>query len=89
MALGGEVVNLLRADLADQPDQSVAVRQVAVMQVQLGLVAKDQVLDPLGAEGTGATPQAVHLVALREQQLRKVGTILTRDTRDQGTPLHR
>jgi hypothetical protein len=76
-------------DLPDQPDQAVAVRQVAIVQVQLRLLAEDQVLDPLRAEGAGATTQAVHFVALREQQLREVGTVLTRDTRDQGTPLHR
>ena len=89
VALGGEVVDLLRADLTDQSDQTVAVRQVAIVQMQLRLLAKDQVLDSLRAEGAGATTQAMHLVALREQQLREVGTVLTRDTRDQGTPLHR
>ena len=52
MALGGEVVDLLRSDLANQADQTVAVRKVAVMQVELGLVAEDRVLDPLGAERT-------------------------------------
>ena len=31
----------------------------------------------------------MHLIALCEQQLRQVGIVLTRDARDQGTPLHR
>ena len=89
MALGGEVVDLVRTNLTNQTNQAVAVRQVAVMQLHLRFGTKDQVFDPLRAKRAGTAAQTVHLVAFFKQQFCEVRTVLTRDTRDQGTPLHR
>ena len=58
------------------------------MQVQTALLAEDQVLDALGAEGAGPTAQAVDLVTLGNEQFRQIRTVLTGDTGDQRAPLH-
>ncbi len=87
MALGGEIVNFLRLNLAEQPRQGAGIGQVAIMeeqpvfsQVRVGVNA----VQPAGVEGAGAADQAVNLVAFGEQQLREVGTVLPGDAGDEG-----
>ena len=54
----------------------------------LGLVRVDvEVVDPPGVELARAADQAVHLVALVEQQLGQVRAVLAGDARDEGASL--
>ena len=86
VALGGEVVDLVRPDLLNQPDQVGRVGQVSVVQEEppagfMGVLV--QVVDTCGVEGRGAPLHPVHHVALAEQQLREVRAVLPRHPRDQ------
>ena len=49
----------------------------------VGMAVKIQVINPAGVKGRGAANDAVHLVALGEQQLGEVRTILASDAGDQ------
>jgi hypothetical protein len=44
------------------------------------------VLDPPGAERAGPPHQAVHFIALVEEELGQVGPVLARDAGDQSFP---
>ena len=87
MALGREVVDLRRPDLADQTGEAIAVGHVAVMQNQRTLHLVDvavEVLDPLRAKRAGPAHQAMDFVPLVEEQFGQIRTILSGDARDQG-----
>ncbi len=74
MALRTEVVDLVRLHRAHQVDQADAVVQVAVMQAQPNVAVVRVLIDvvePLGVEGRRPTDQAVNLVALGEQAVRR------------------
>jgi hypothetical protein len=71
VALGCEVVNLVRADLADQPRQATGVGKIAVMELDAGIGAMDEVLDPPRAEGARSAPQPVDCVSLRDEEFRR------------------
>src|ERR1700677_3745877 len=87
MALGGEIVNLIRLDFLKDLNETVGVRHVCVVEIEpltghLGIF--DQVVHTVGIE-TGAAPLGpVHFVALVQQELGKVGTVLTSNTGDQS-----
>ena len=58
-----------------QTVQGQGVGQIAVMQMKpvLGQVRiAIEMIDPAGVEGRGAADEPVHLVALREEQLREI-----------------
>jgi hypothetical protein len=76
-----EVVDLVRLDLPDQVDQADPVGEVAVVQLQVRVVV--QVVDPAAVEQRRAADQAVHLVALVQQQLGQVRAVLARDAGDE------
>ena len=92
MALGAEVVDLIGLHLLDDPDQVGAVCEVAVVELQLGALALAaglvgiliEVVDSLGVEAAGPALDAMHAVALFQQQLGQVGAILAGDAGDQG-----
>ncbi len=77
-----QVVDLVGLDGAHQVDQADPVGQVAVVQVQPVVVV--QVVDPGPVQHRGAADQAVHLVALAEEELGQVGTVLAGDPGDEG-----
>lgn len=82
MALRGEVVDLMRIDLADQAGQAVAVGHVSVVQREGAIERVDilvEVVDPFGAEGAGPPDEPVNLIALGKKQFRQVGPILPGD----------
>ena len=85
--LGAEVVDLVGVDLPDQVDQRDAVVEVPVVQEQVP-VAVVRVLEDgvqaLGVEAGRAAHDAVHVVALLEQQLGEVRAVLPGDAGDQG-----
>ena len=69
MALGGEVVDLVRSDLPQEPHQAIPIGEVAVVQVQLGLITEDQVLNSFSPKGAAAASEPVDLIPLGNQQL--------------------
>ena len=81
MALCSQIVDLIGLDLAHQTDQAGGIGQVAV--VQGDSVLLDQVVDTGGVGDGSAADDAVDLVALLQQKLCQVGTILTSDTGNQ------
>ena len=75
MALGAEVVDFVGVYCFEHAPQSRTVGEVAVMQGQpraseMGIVVK--MINAIGIEEAGSPHQAVHFVALREQELGKV-----------------
>ena len=85
MALGTEVVDLIRLGLLDDPDQVGAVRQVAVVQHQprvalVGVLI--QVIDAAGVEAAGPPLDPVHRVALLQQEFGQIAAVLPGDAGD-------
>ena len=87
MALGGEVVDLIRVRLLDDPDEIGGVGEVAVVHeetdvrlVRVGI----QMVDALGVERAGASLDPVDHVSLGQQELGQVCAVLAGDARDEG-----
>ena len=82
----GQVVNLLRLHLADQPRQRAGVPQVAIVQMQAAL-ARVRVgverLQPPGVERAGPADNPMHLVPFGDEQLGQVRAILPGNARNQ------
>ena len=89
-----EVVDLVGLDVADEPDQVGRVAKVAVMQRDLlhvdiaDEILHVEVLDAAGVEGGGTADEPVDLIALAEQELREVGTVLPGDAGDERALFH-
>ena len=86
VALRAEVVDFGGLDLLDQAAQVRRIGQVSVVQeqpysVQMRIAV--QMVDPPRVEAARTPDDAVHLVALLQQQLGQIGTILTRYARNQ------
>src|SRR6185436_17996197 len=79
VALGREVVDLVRLQGIERARQAVLVDQIAVVQHQ----ALADVVDAPGVERAAAAHQPVHLVALVEQQLGQVAAVLAGDPGDE------
>ncbi len=86
MALCSQVVDLVRLDLLDDPDQVGGIGQVTIMQIHAHTVLMPvlvKVIDTIGIERRGPALDAVHLVALAQQELRQIRAILSCYARDQ------
>jgi hypothetical protein len=91
VALRGEVVNLVGLHLLDDAHQARAVGHVAVVQRETTVLLVRilvEVIDAVGIEQRGATLDAMHLVALVEQELGEIGTVLAGHAGDQCDFLH-
>ena len=87
MALGGQVVDFIGLHLLDDANQAGGVRQVPIVQDELaaGFVrVLVEVVDAVGVEQAAAALDAVHLVALVQQELGQVGAVLPRHAGDEG-----
>ncbi len=87
VALGREVVDLVGLGLLHEADQVGGIGQVAVVQeeARLVLVRVDvEMVDAGGVERRRAPLDAVHDVALGEQELGEIGAVLAGDAGDQG-----
>jgi hypothetical protein len=87
VALRAEVVDLVGLGLLDDADQVRAVGQVAVVQHEVAVAQVRVLVDvvhPRGVEQARAPLDAVDHVALGQQELGQVGTVLAGDTGDQG-----
>ena len=79
IALGGEVVDLVRPGLLEHDRERVLVEQIRGHDLD----PVEQMLDPLVAVVAGPPHHADDLVPLGEQELREVGAVLTGDAGDQ------
>ena len=81
MALCSQIVNFVWLDFAHQADQAGGIGQVAV--VQGDSVLLDQVVDTSGVGDRSTADNAVDLIALLQQKLCQIGTVLTGDASNQ------
>ena len=91
MALRTEVVDLIGLEVPDEVDQRAGVRQIAVVHEEPhpGLMGISiDVVQTLGVEGRGSPDETVHLIALGQEQLGQVRTVLSSDAGDERL-LHR
>ncbi len=79
-ALSGQVVYFGGLHLLHHGDARAQVGQVVFDQIQIRAVLDAQLFDSPEVDRTGAAVGAVHGVALVEQELRQIGTILTGNT---------
>ena len=77
VALGGQVVDLVRPDGLDDFDKAHAVAHVPVVEMEMGMTLQRG--DPLAEIHRGAADDAVDLIAFPEQELGKVGAVLAGD----------
>jgi len=85
VALRRQVVDLVRPHFLHHANQVGGIGQVAVVQDQapvLGMGVLVEVIDAVGVEQRSAALDAVHLVALGQQQLGQVHAILAGDAGD-------
>jgi hypothetical protein len=86
MALGGEVVDLGRADLLHQPDQVGRIRHVAIVHQErhiAGVRVLVEVIDAGGIEGGRPPLDAVHGIAEAEQIFGQIRPVLPGHAGDQ------
>ena len=81
---GAEVVDLVRLHLLDRGDQRREVAEVAVDELERGCLVDDH----LALRVVLAANEAEHLVALADQELGEESTVLSGNSRDEGS-LHR
>ena len=82
MALGAEIIYFIRSYFINQIGQMTGNREVAVVEIDPRLGVMEilvKVINAVCVEGAGPADKAVDLIALVEQQLRQIGTILTGD----------
>ena len=87
MALRAQVVDFVGLGFLDDADQVAGVGQVAVVQLEVGVLdvrVLVDVVDALGVEQAGAALDAVHDVAFFKQELGQVGAVLAGDAGDEG-----
>jgi hypothetical protein len=91
VALRGEVVDLVGLHLLDDAHQARAVGHVAVVQDEFSVLLVRilvEMVDAVGVEQRGAALDAVHVVALVEQELGEVGAVLAGDAGDECDFFH-
>ena len=72
MALGAEVIDLIRLHLLDDPNQIGAVGEVSIVKNQARVALVEvlvKVINSTGVEAARAPLDAVHLITLLKQQL--------------------
>ena len=86
VALGREVVNLIRLDFLNDADEVGAVYQVAVVQLQTHIVFVRilvEVVNAICVELRRTALDAVDFVALLKQEFGQVRAVLARDAGDE------
>jgi hypothetical protein len=79
VALGSEVVNLVRTELIKERGERAGVCEVGIVQKEVSAGLVDilvDVIEPFTVEAGGTAFQAVDLVALSEEKLREIGAVL-------------
>ncbi len=81
-ALRSQVVDFARLNLLHQGNAGAQIGQIVFDQMQIGMVLDAQLFDAPEVDGAGTAVGAVDGVPFIEQQLRKVGPVLTCDSGD-------
>jgi hypothetical protein len=92
MALGGQIVNFLRLNLDHQPGQRTRIRQIAVMQkkpLPAGMRILINRFEPPRVKRARPADDAVNFIALGQQQLRQIRTVLSGDASNQCAFRHK
>ncbi len=87
MGLSAQVVDFVWLRFLNDAGQVAAIAQVAVVQLEAGIVNVRVLVDvvyPLGVERAGAALDAVNGVAFFEQEFSQVGAVLACDACDEG-----
>ena len=79
MALGSQIVDLVRLNQTDDPDQAGRIGQVTVVKGDLA----QKMLDAAGIGNGCPAGDAVDFITLFQQELRKIRTVLAGDAGDQ------
>ena len=83
--LSAEVVNFVGLELVEEFHHLHGIGEIAVVEVEFDAVdvrVAVKVIDPAGVKGGSAANHAVDLVALGEQELSEIRTVLPRDAGD-------
>ena len=86
MALGSEVIDLMRSHFADQSHHAHRVGQIAIVQLELSGSSRDgigEMVDPLTPEAACPPDHAMDFVPLFQQELSQVRAVLSGDAGDQ------
>ena len=86
MGLCAQVVDFIGLRLLHNAHQVAGVGQVAIVQLEIGILNMRvlvDVVDALGVEGAGAALDAVHHITFLQQQLRQIRSILAGNAGDQ------
>src|SRR5215472_678945 len=91
VALGSEVIYFIGVNCFQNPPQSGTVGEIAIMQGQprtneMGVMV--EMINTIGVEEASAPDQAVHFVAFRKQELRKIRAVLTGNAGNQRALSH-
>ena len=85
MALGCQVVDLVRLDLLENTDQVGGIGQISIMKDKVSVVHMGvlvQVIDAVGVEQGGPAFDAVDFIAFFQQEFGKIGAVLAGDAGD-------
>ena len=86
VALCTQVINLVRLDGLQEPVEPGRVAQVPKVKEHTGIVAMGvliEMVNAAGIEGTGPTDEPMDLIAFFQQELGQIGSVLSRDPRDE------
>ena len=92
MALGRQIINLIRLRLPENFDHRTWIAQISKMQKDLRpfvMPIPVNPIQPLCIEARGSADNSMHLIPLLQQKLRQIGSILTRDPCNQRFFCHR
>jgi len=87
VALRSKIINFIRLHLLDDSNQIARIRHIAIMQDKTATFlvwVSIQMVYAVCIEQRGSALDAMDLIAFIEQQLRKIGAILTSNTSDKS-----
>jgi hypothetical protein len=90
VALRAQIVDFVRLDFLNDARQVRSIRQVAIVQLEIGrrrVRILVDMIDALRIEQRGTALDTMHFIALFEQKFCKIRTVLARHARDKGNLL--
>src|SRR5947199_2392831 len=87
MALPGEMIQLCRANIAENSTQGRAIGEIAIVEKQASTVnffIAPQMLDARSQQIARAPHDSMHSVIFLQEQFRQIGTVLASDSGNQG-----
>ena len=86
MGLCSEVVDFIRANLADNLHHAHRIAEISVMEMEVRIVL--QMCNSLAIIHGGTTNDSVYFISLFQKELRKVGSVLSGNAGDQSCLCH-